>query len=244
VDKLAEVVLAPVGAHLSLPQTRVVEREGWFQLITPGVDFQNEVVHSQVAASDAERVAERTVAEYEADAFRWNVHPLTEPAGFGDILARHDLACVEMRGMAIDPTGWRPSAPRGVTIDGVTATNLADYVAAYARGWQSDLADHVDALAHALATGRFACWLVRVNGEPAGTAGLAVKTRSAYLIGGNVLPEFRGRGVYRALLDARLGWLAARGVRLAATHAIEATSAPILERLGFETVYRSRSYRR
>jgi GNAT superfamily N-acetyltransferase len=60
---------------------------------------------------------------------------------------------------------------------------------------------------------------------------------AAYLIGGVVLPELRGRGVYRALVRARLEAVRGR-LSLATTHAREATSAPILERLGFRTAFR------
>jgi GNAT superfamily N-acetyltransferase len=64
----------------------------------------------------------------------------------------------------------------------------------------------------------------------------------AYLFGAQVFPAFRGRGIYRALVAARLGFLAARGVSLAVTQARAATSAPLLERFGFETVFHSRCY--
>jgi hypothetical protein len=64
-----------------------------------------------------------------------------------------------------------------------------------------------------------------------------------YLVGGNVLEPYRGRGIYRALIDVRLRDIAARGFTLATTQAREATSAPILERLGFETLYRGRVYK-
>jgi hypothetical protein len=36
----------------------------------------------------------------------------------------------------------------------------------------------------------------------------------------------------------RLAYLASRGIAIATTHAREATSAPILERLGFRTAFR------
>jgi GNAT superfamily N-acetyltransferase len=53
-----------------------------------------------------------------------------------------------------------------------------------------------------------------------------------------VLPRFRGRGLYRALVGARLADARARGIALATAHAREETSAPLLEKMGFETVCR------
>ena len=84
--------------------------------------------------------------------------------------------------------------------------------------------------------------MARVDGAIVGTAGFVVKPQSAYLVGGNVLPRYRGRGLYRALVDHRIERIRAMGIRLATTQARESTSAPILEALGFETVYRSRMY--
>jgi hypothetical protein len=54
------------------------------------------------------------------------------------------------------------------------------------------------------------------------------------LMGGTVLPEARGRGVYRALVRARWNYAVARGTPLLVTQA-GPMSAPILGRLGFET---------
>jgi hypothetical protein len=58
------------------------------------------------------------------------------------------------------------------------------------------------------------------------------------------LPRFRGRRAYGALLAARLTALRAAGVTLATTHARDHTSAPMLERVGFETQFRYTIYRR
>jgi GNAT superfamily N-acetyltransferase len=62
------------------------------------------------------------------------------------------------------------------------------------------------------------------------------------LLGGVVLPRFRGRGLYRALVRARLSDARTHGIALATSHAREATSAPILERLGFATICRFARY--
>jgi len=94
----------------------------------------------------------------------------------------------------------------------------------------------------ALGTGRFHMFVARRGGAIAGSAGFITKPRSAYLVGGVVVAAHRGAGLYRALLDERLRRIAALGLPLATTLARESTSAPILDRLGFETVFRSRMY--
>lgn len=191
---------------------------------------------------------ERTIAEYTAAGvpFKWCVGPLTEPAGFGARLERHGFVGWDIRGMAIDPAPWTASARPGITVEPVGRDGLVEYLETFARGWDIaiDLAVWCRDLGRAIDGGRHHMMIARVDGEPAGTAGFILRPRAGYLVGGNVLPAFRGRGVYRALLDARLERLRERGVTLATTQAREATSAPILERLGFQTLFRGMVYKR
>jgi GNAT superfamily N-acetyltransferase len=60
-----------------------------------------------------------------------------------------------------------------------------------------------------------------------------IGTEFASLWGGGTLPEWRGRGIYRAMVGFRARLAAARGYRYLRTDALP-TSEPILERLGFE----------
>jgi GNAT superfamily N-acetyltransferase len=78
--------------------------------------------------------------------------------------------------------------------------------------------------------------LATVDGEPAGSSGLALFPPAGAIInGGAVLERFRGRGVYRAMVLERL-----RIAREAGAAGLSVwggpMSAPILERLGFEKV--------
>ncbi|MBB2946932.1 GNAT superfamily N-acetyltransferase [Actinoplanes lutulentus] len=61
------------------------------------------------------------------------------------------------------------------------------------------------------------------------------------LLGGTTLPEWRGRGLYGALLAARAQETAARGFRLLHVDA-SPESAPILRRRGFQEITTSRHY--
>jgi GNAT superfamily N-acetyltransferase len=249
--RIEETFLAPVGCTLLARDTRVVERDGWYQTITPssGSVAGNEVVVSRVAAADAEAVVRETMATYASAGvpFRWSVGPLTEPANFGALLEAHGFRRSEGRGMSIAPADWVAAAPREVTVEATTATTIDAFLAVSDAGWEREArpdrdaerrADHV----RALGTGRFHMFVARRGGELAGSAGFVTKPRSAYLVGGVVLAAHRGTGVYRALLDARLRDIAALGIPLATTMARESTAAPILARLGFETVFRSQMY--
>lgn len=244
--RLEEVALAGVGSMIDTPDTQAIERPGWYQLVTPssGSSIGNEVVLSQLGA-DAEDVLRRTIRQY-ADAgvpFRWAITPLTEPADFGALLERYGFESWPTRGMALEPAAWTHPDPPGVTVEACTPDTIERYLDAFSRGWATPFAaSWIGPHARAIARGSHAFYLASVDGAPAGTAGMSLKARSGYLMGGNVIAEHRGRGVYRALLAARLRDLVARGTPLATTLAMESSSAPILEHLGWETLYRSRRY--
>ncbi len=68
---------------------------------------------------------------------------------------------------------------------------------------------------------------------PAGAGGYGLVGDVARFWGTAVVPEFRRRGVYRALVHARMEEARKRGATLALVHAKERTSSPILQRLGF-----------
>jgi GNAT superfamily N-acetyltransferase len=84
--------------------------------------------------------------------------------------------------------------------------------------------------------------LALADGEPAGAGWATVFEEGVFLNGGAVAPAFRGRGVYRALVAARLD--VARGAGLAGlgVQARRDTAAPILARLGFIEVGTSRIF--
>ena len=82
-------------------------------------------------------------------------------------------------------------------------------------------------------------YLASIDGRPVGRATGAFSAYGVTLFGGATLPEARGRGVYRALVHARLEDAAARGTPVAVTQAGR-ESRPILERLGFREVCRIR----
>ena len=91
-------------------------------------------------------------------------------------------------------------------------------------------------------SGRQGLFLARHDGRPAAAAGCVASGKSLHLQGGVVLPEFRGRGIYRALTEARLRFAIARGLTLATVHAKRSTSAPLLARFGFRELLRFASY--
>jgi GNAT superfamily N-acetyltransferase len=80
-------------------------------------------------------------------------------------------------------------------------------------------------------------YLARIDGRPVATADLTLleDDRAVFLGGALTLPEFRGRGAYRALVRTRWSDAVAAGRPLLVTQS-EPMSQPILRRLGFEVV--------
>ena len=82
-----------------------------------------------------------------------------------------------------------------------------------------------------------------IHDEPVAIAGLEIADGVARLWGGGVLEEYRGRGVYRALVAERLAYAIENGATMALTQGRVSTSSPILRRLGFTAWGRERCYR-
>ena len=239
--KLRACIDAPLGPSASPPDVRVVARDGWFQRITPSArgSWQNEVLISRVAAEDAERVIDQVVAEYRAlgKPTKWCTGPWTEPADFGERLARRGFSSWVTRGMGC-ATDARIAASETRVRLVETARDVDAYVRTNARAW-STAEDPVQRRAFEAALGNE---LVAFVAEDAGSGAILLREGYGYLVGTAVDESARGRGVYRALVAARLAWLRERGIEYAVTQAREETSAPILEHLGFETLFRGRCY--
>jgi GNAT superfamily N-acetyltransferase len=141
-----------------------------------------------------------------------------------------------IRGTAAAPA----HAGSDVTVEEVDERTVEEFSRTMAEGWEMEAAPLAAYNRTVLAQSHrgHRLFLARYRGAPAGTAGLVTFERSVYLLGGVVLPAFRQRGLYRALVTARLGYAAGRGIPFATSHASANTSAPLLARLGFETLCR------
>jgi GNAT superfamily N-acetyltransferase len=94
-----------------------------------------------------------------------------------------------------------------------------------------------------IAAGNRRLLLATIDGEAAGSAGLSLYPPDGAIInGGAVRPKFRGRGIYRAMVAARLRMAREAGVAGLSVWG-GPMSAPILARLGFEKVGYRRFYR-
>jgi len=99
-------------------------------------------------------------------------------------------------------------------------------------GWLAVLAEAIEAQSDQLKI-----LIALFNGAPVSSGYVILDPRGnfAYLGGGATVAPFRGRGIYRALIDARLRLAAAANIGHVAVEANAASSA-VLQRLGFQVL--------
>jgi hypothetical protein len=240
-EKRAEVLSAARRALVPLPDTRIIETPGWAQVITPSrpQGGMNEVYRAILNEEHADPAIAATIAEYEALGiqFRWTVGPDSRPIDLPERLVAFGLEPSPTWAMTLDVEKWiAPTIAPSITIELATLATLAIHDRTMASGWGMD-PEPVGKFHRMLLereAHRFAFFLARVDGEPAGTGSAVIFDRSLHLIGSVVLPPFRSRGVYRALVDARVKLALARSLSLITVHANAISSGPICARLGFE----------
>jgi GNAT superfamily N-acetyltransferase len=188
----------------------------------------------------------------------WVLDPGTEPANFDEFLAARGFmpdALAPESAVMVLPASARFDAPpvEGLELrDGIgdlESFRQVDAVNAEAFGgrFAADDAGYLDQLGRRLrnqqAAGNRMVILATVDGEAAGSAGLSLfPPDGAILNGGAVRPKFRGRGIYRAMVAARIEMARAAGAAGLSVWA-GPMSAPILAPLGFEQVGWRRFYR-
>jgi len=223
----------------------MVEGPGWVQVTDANAktDYRNLVLRSVLEADEADariEAAKQHFAKTGVD-FRWWVTPSSRPLDLAERLERHGMHLADtVIGMVADPAAFPGRESPDVEIRAVTSEELDLYADVTSEGWGSPPAarDRFRKIAaRELETlGERTTYLVFYRGEPAGTAGLSFLENSAHFAGSVVLPRFRGRGIYRVMIEERMRIVRERGVAIVTNHCRASTSAPICERLGFRRV--------
>lgn len=213
----------------------------------------NSVTWVRCTAADADEVI-REARSYFASRrlpLMWTLDPGTLPSDFPDALAAHGVVPdphaprVDVMALPIDLVVEEPGV-RGLEIRDALADaasfRAADAAAAEAFTGETPTDDPRVAAAqerrrlNAIAGGNRRHLLALIDGEPAGASGMNLFPPAGAIInGGAVRPKFRGRGIYRAMVAARLALAREAGVAGLSVWGAP-TSAPILARLGFEVV--------
>lgn len=230
------------------PDTVVIDEEGWFETRTPSSPFGNHNCVRLCGMSGADLDARiRDIAAWQASAgveSRWTVTPQCRP-GLGEVLVRHGYGLGwgtlgMVRG--VEPLERSPPEVRvHVTTDCERFARCCGEAWDLEPGFVRSIAED---MSRYLSMGKMVYVIATLDGVDVATSHVLLAPGSGYLMGGAVLPSARGRGVYRAMVDFRLGLLRERGIDLCTVLAVKETSAPILPKLGFEVVGEFQDYLR
>lgn len=191
-----------------------------------------------------------------AQYLQWAIRPRTRPHGLSAAFETYDANITEQLDISyLNMTAGTPalSVPRDVDvvrIDSAETLNeiytvdfeVFGFAMPDAQFRRDDIALAREQVALGDQRSEFR-YLARLDGVTIGSAGTTLDSGVAKLWGGAVLEAYRGRGVYRALLAARLAEATAYGATAALVKARIGTSGPILQRNGFETHGRETIYR-
>jgi GNAT superfamily N-acetyltransferase len=183
---------------------------------------------------------------------RWEVR-LADPAGLAaELTARGARLAVTLDVLASDLRGGAPALPPpavDVTIRWATDFETAqDGAAIGVTGFGGTLPpdERIEANAArdaaSVPAGDGGMLVAYADGLPAGSGGVVMADGVARLWGGAVVPSARGKGVYRAVLGARLSYAVTHGATMALVKGNVATSGPILRKAGFAAFGREPLY--
>ena len=172
---------------------------------------------------------------------RWWVDERTRPRATEATLSAFGLEMVERLEVLALPVEAELPTPGDVTVVEVTdragielAGRIQAEVFAMSPPTEAQVVDMVRSVSAPPEERLIRCYVGYVDGEPAAAAGSTVDGDALRFWDGSVLPAYRGRGAYRALVARRLRDARTTSADFALVKAVDDTSAPILKRLGFQ----------
>jgi GNAT superfamily N-acetyltransferase len=211
---------------------------------------------SGIAWSDLDSgTADETIADQvgffrdRGEEFEWKLYSYDRPADLGErllaagftsedeeaVMIAEAAGAAELAGGSPDPAGR--GLPAGVRLVPVTdEAGVGRMIEVHDRVFGTDHSQlRASLIAQLAGSPQSTAMIVAMAGdEPVSSARIDFYpgTEFAGLFGGGTLPQWRGRGIYRALVAYRARLAAARGYRYLQVDA-SVESRPILERLGF-----------
>ncbi|NLU79504.1 GNAT family N-acetyltransferase [Micromonospora sp. HNM0581] len=237
-----------------VPDGVVVESDGpVFRVL--GLDQRGLVTYRDLGRSagvDLDELIARQVAvsRERGEPVEWKLHGHDEPADLPQRLRVAGFVPEEQETVVIGPVAPLASAlpvvPGGVRLREVTGRADLDRIAELkTQVWGRDLSGLADALEREIAADPQAVTVVVAEaGESMVSAGWVrypVDSTFATLWGGSTLPEWRRKGIYRAMVTYRARLAGARGRTLVQVDASD-ESRPVLERLGLVAVTATTPY--
>lgn len=233
------------------PGARIERADGVVRHVGATREAWHGVVYSELTAETADAAIEAQIAYFSGPEglgapFEWKLYSHDQPADLGARLtaAGFEAGAPETLFVAeitqLRSAGLPEALPEGVTLRAVTSAADADLIAqvtdaAFGRGGERAKARALARLADDPAT--VWTWLAMAGDTPVCAARMLVHpgTGFASLWGGGTAPEWRGRGIYRALVAHRMRVATELGCEYLMVDASD-QSRPILERLGFRAL--------
>jgi hypothetical protein len=240
VDLVNFTQLAYLNSAAVMSDSRVVDTVDWGYLMTPSAKdrWLNAVARC--------RLSPRRFAEIRdlANAFdRWGINfnwhhwPDSHPDLLNFLLK--DLGLVRIADgdfltKAIEQNS--ASTPGSKDIVALDESNFDSYIRAKMLGWNNGPQQKTEieiAARHLMKDPRNQTWVLVQNGEVVGAASSHNDGKAAYLRGDFVVPDLRGKGFYRRLIEFRERALLAKGVHSLTVIADRETSAPIYKKMNY-----------
>ncbi|HEY0933274.1 MAG TPA: GNAT family N-acetyltransferase [Trebonia sp.] len=234
----AEQVLRASAEWISrwFPAHSVHTDLGWLEYYL--LDGTATVMRARPGDMTAAEFANKVLTELgrqSATQVHWQIGPGSSPTGMDPVLTSLGASVhetIDICAYSLDHAFHIGSPTPGVSVRPVRSRDDAaqfERTSTQAWGYPPPSEEDIDKTFAGSTEGCFiGCW----RGVPAGAGGYSLVGDVARFWGTAVKPEFRGRGVYRGLVQARMGDARGRGAKLALVHA-RPTSSPILQRLGF-----------
>lgn len=229
-----------------------VERAGNVVRQTGPAEAWNGVLWTGLTAATADRAIEEQVRHFTAlgREFEWKLYEHDEPHDLGDRLRAAGFTAGPREALMVAETA-RIAATAAPPPDGVELVPVTDaagvdlMVDVHDRAFGTDGSHLRQRLLRQLAErpGAVVAVVAVADGRPVSSARMETVpgTGFAGLWGGGTVPEWRGRGLYRALVAHRARIAAARGFPWLQVDASD-DSRPILGRLGFAVLSTTTPY--
>jgi len=208
------------------------------------------IIYSNLSSTNVEKVIQEQIAHFDSTGcdFSWVVFDHDTPANLKDRLLAHGFLTEEPDAILIlDIEDLSQDLVKPINFDVQRISdpeNIDDVLSIRQQIWQSDYSSMARSLAKRLVDDpeSLGLYVAYVDGKPVSTAQISFfkKCHFAGLVHSATLPGFRGRGLYTALIAARVQEAKRRGIRFVDVDA-SPMSQPILEKLGFQWLTESYS---
>ncbi len=225
---------------------RIIEEGTWTLLHTPDArsEFRNRVLRASLAPDEVDRHIDAALERFGDLPFRWHVGPSCSPPDLGErLLARGFVFAETLDGLIAESRTLMEAPAPDLVVEEVLGEGptMEEWLETTRDAW--DMTEEATARFRTEMQVEFArentetlYFLVRMDGRAVGTSGVTVVGDTGHLSGSCVLPEFRGRGAYRAMLKTRARVMVSDHIERITVMARASTSSPILQRLSFEKV--------